>query len=366
MRKRYQKGSLQLRRQGGVWVWLGMWREAGKGRTKTLGRKGNMTKTEARQALDSILAPLNAWYGPGSWNMRVGDFIRDVYYPYCRRKWKRSTRMTTEERINKHIVPELEESEIRSIGRARLQDLLDGKAAAGMSSSVPNNLRFNLKHIFWVAVADGFIDRNPAELLFTPRNTKRIEQRIATADEIGRAFAALSLRERLILKLAGIGGMRPGEIFGLKWANLEPLYADVRQRIYRGDVDSPKSPKSFRKVAFGGSLLTDVAQWRAVCVNANPEAWVFPSETGDTPIRKENVWRRHIGPKLQPAGLGWLNFQILRRSCSSIMSNQGIDAKVVADQLGHTLDVNQNVYTRVGFDRQADAVNRLDLALRVN
>jgi hypothetical protein len=39
---------------------------------------------------------------------------------------------------------------------------------------------------------------------------------------------------------------------------------------------------------------------------------------------------------------------------------------VVADQLGHTLDVNQNVYTRVGFDRQTDAVNRLDLALRMN
>ncbi|HXE63813.1 MAG TPA: hypothetical protein VN519_09750 [Bryobacteraceae bacterium] len=37
------------------------------------------------------------------------------------------------------------------------------------------------------------------------------------------------------------------------------------------------------------------------------------------------------------------------------MSDQGVDAKVVADQLGHTLDVNQNVYTWVGFDRMADA-----------
>jgi hypothetical protein len=48
------------------------------------------------------------------------------------------------------------------------------------------------------------------------------------------------------------------------------------------------------------------------------------------------------------------------------MSDQGVDAKVVADQLGHTLDVNQNVYTRVAFERQEDAVNRLDTALRVN
>ena len=48
------------------------------------------------------------------------------------------------------------------------------------------------------------------------------------------------------------------------------------------------------------------------------------------------------------------------------MCDQGTDGKVVADQLGHTLDVDQNVYTRVSFDRQAEAVNKLDSLFRVN
>ena len=366
MRKRYQKGSLQLRKQGGALVWLGMWREAGSRRTKTLGPKSELTKTNARKRLDLILAPINAWSGAGNWNMRVGDFIRDVYYPYCRRKWKRSTRMTTEERINNHIVPELEESEIRTVNRVRLQEFLDRKAASGCSFSVLNNLRFNLRHIFWVAASDGYIERNPADLLFTPRDAKRNVQRVATAAEITAAFAVLDLRERLIFKLAGIAGMRPGEIFGLKWANIEALSLDVRQRVYRGDIDSPKSRKSSRRVALSESLLSDVSGWRALCVNTDPDAWVFPSEGGDTPIRKENLWQRHIKTKLRSVELGWMNFQILRRSCSSIMSDQGTDAKVVADQLGHTLDVNQNVYTSVGLERKSEAVNRLDLALQVN
>jgi hypothetical protein len=47
------------------------------------------------------------------------------------------------------------------------------------------------------------------------------------------------------------------------------------------------------------------------------------------------------------------------------MSDQRTDGKVVADQLGHTLDVNQNVYTRVSFDRQTEAVNLLDSMVRV-
>ena len=70
--------------------------------------------------------------------------------------------------------------------------------------------------------------------------------------------------------------------------------------------------------------------------------------------------------KLAAAGLGWINFQARRRSCSSLMNDQGTDGKVVADQLGHTLDTNQNVYTRVAFDRQVEAVNKLDSLFRVN
>jgi hypothetical protein len=48
------------------------------------------------------------------------------------------------------------------------------------------------------------------------------------------------------------------------------------------------------------------------------------------------------------------------------MNDQGTDGKVVADQLGHTLDVNQNVYTRVAFDRQEEVVNKLDSLFCVN
>src|SRR5690349_17144144 len=116
-------------------------------------------------------------------------------------------------------------SELRSIGRIALQDLLDRKAAGGLSFSVVTHLRWDLRHMFRIAVAEGFIERNPAELLFTPQTAARAVLRVAVADEVAWVFALFELRERLILKLTGIAGMRPGEIFGLKWMNLEPLYA---------------------------------------------------------------------------------------------------------------------------------------------
>ena len=203
---------------------------------KTLGQKSEMTKA----ALDGILGPINAKQDPQTGNMRIGDFIRNVYLPFCRRKWKRSTRMTTEQRINQHIIPELENVELRAVRRNPLQDLLDRKAA-GLSFSVVGHIRWDLRHIFRLAVAEGFIERNPGEMLFTPQSAKRTVKRVATAEEMARAFAAVVLRERLMLKLAGIAGMRPGEIFGLKWKNLEPPYVEVRQRVYQGVVDTEVS-----------------------------------------------------------------------------------------------------------------------------
>jgi integrase len=82
-----------------------------------------------------------------------------------------------------------------------------------------------------------------------------------------------------------------------------------------------------------------------------------------TPLAKENVWRRSIGPRLAKAGLGWVNFQVMRRTHASLMSDLGVEGKLVADQLGHSLDVNQNVYTQSAVAKRQDAVNRLEISL---
>jgi integrase len=98
----------------------------------------------------------------------------------------------------------------------------------------------------------------------------------------------LEVREQLIARLAVVAGMRPGEIFALKWARLAAQYADIQQRIYRGDIDSPKSSYSVRWAALSDGLLSAVHEWQRVAIDPSPDAWVFPSEKLRTPIRKDN------------------------------------------------------------------------------
>lgn len=82
-----------------------------------------------------------------------------------------------------------------------------------------------------------------------------------------------------------------------------------------------------------------------------------------TPLSKDNCWRRSMLPKLKKAGLAWANFQVMRRTHASLMKELGVDPKVVADQLGHSVDVNQNVYTQTAVDIRRAAVNELETLL---
>ena len=236
-----------------------------------------------------------------------GDFARHVYFPFYERKWKRSTAGNNKNRIMTHLVSPFRERELRSFKRDELQELLDQKAEAGLSFSVVDHLRWDLKQFFAMAVSEGIISRNPAELLFTPREAKTPKSRVMDSKEVRKGLMILELRERLIVKLALFAGMRPGEIFALTWRNLKDDRAEIVQRIYRTDIDTPKSKQSVRTAALPEGMLADVRAWRMTAIDSRDAAWVFPSETLKTPITKDNCWRRSIKPKLASscrAGLG--------------------------------------------------------------
>ena len=104
-----------------------------------------------------------------------------------------------------------------------------------------------------------------------------------------------------LVKLAVLAGMRPGEIFALTWGRLNATYVDIRQRIYRGVIDTPKTTLSNRHAALPEGLLREVEAWRAVSTVKDDAAWVFPFERM-TPMSKDNCWNRNIKPKLQKVG----------------------------------------------------------------
>ena len=360
MRTRHSTGG--VRKQRGRWI--GMWYADGKRKSKVVGFINEMTKGKAREEVAKIVAEER---GQGETNRawQFGEFVENTYFPYYSRKWKDSTRENNVNRISVHLAAPFGDRELSGFRRDELQDLLDLKAKRdGLSFSVVDHLRWDMKQIFDMAVAEGHVERNPALLLFTPREAKRPVHRAMTIKEVQICFGALDQRERLIAKLAILAGMRPGQIFALTWGRLTATHADIRQRVYRRKIDTPKTDNSTRQAALSEGLLADIENWRMMAVDTRDDAWVFPSERM-TPLSKDNWWNRVMCPALKKVGLEWATFQVMRRTNATLMKALGADGKLVADQLGHTLDVSQNVYTQSSVESRSVIVNQLEKRLLV-
>ena len=86
---------------------------------------------------------------------------------------------------------------------------------------------------------------------------------------------------------------------------------------------------------------------------------MFPSERIVTPLLPGNVLRRCIHPRLEPLGLDWINFAVLRRSHSTLHQARGTDPKIIADQQGHGLGVHLDRYVDSSVARKQEAVAAL-------
>lgn len=362
-RKRFMKGSLRQRKHGRAKLWLAQWWEDGSRRTKVLGKCSEFTKGQAEAMLASILQPLNDMAGKKTIRpFTFQEFVEEVYLPVCRRKWKESTRSTTENRISLHLVGEFGTRRIADMNRDQMQTYLD-KMAATHSHSVVAHLRWDLSGIFKMAMSDGAVDLNPTLGLYTPACKVGKEKRVLCKEDIKKALEVLGLRERLMFRMALFDGMRPGEILAIRLGKIGDDSVLIDQRVYRGTMDTPKGRKgkrTSRVVALSPGTKEDLQEWRKQFEGRSPDAFLFPSEAAVTTVSRDNMWRRNLEPKLATVGLEWANFQVLRRTNASLSRKAKIDDKVAADQRGHGLGVSLEVYSVSDLQQKIEAVKRLE------
>src|SRR5881409_2756140 len=165
-----------------------------------------------------------------------------------------------------------------------IQESFGRAAAAGCSFSVVDHLRWDLRAIFRLAAQDRLLPSNPAEMLFTPRTLATPSRRVLTPEQVQQILLVLPVREQLIVRLALFSGMRPGEIFALQWQHIAGDHVEVVHRIYRGQLDRPKSERSKRTVALSSTPQSLITQSRQQSPSCDPDAWVFPSAKLTTPL----------------------------------------------------------------------------------
>ncbi len=148
------------------------------------------------------------------------------------------------------------------------------------------HLRWDLRAIFKLAIAEGYAERDPTGAVFTPKEAKVAETRVMNREEVEQHINALDLRERVIDHLAIFLGMRPGEILALQRRHIGADCAQlvIDQRLYHcGDIDDPKTTSSKRTVGIPSQTARELKEWMEL-VGRKPEAWLFALENPEKPM----------------------------------------------------------------------------------
>jgi integrase len=113
--------------------------------------------------------------------------------------------------------------------------------------------------------------------------------------------------------LAILSGLRRGEIFALRWKDIDEQkrLLTVREAVYDSTFSTPKTEAGLRQIPLSLLAWQLLADWKTKAGNTAPDAMVFATRRG-TPILPNNVLRRAIFPACTRLGLPkatWLTFR---------------------------------------------------------
>lgn len=340
--------------------WVGQWREAsGAKRFVLLGKRAEMSKTDAQIKLDALVSGANIDRSLKriSGSMTLAAYVEGVFLPHKAVEWKPSTADTTRDRIRLHIAGgELGTVKLRDLSRHNMQAFLD--ARQHLAKTTLTKLQFDLTGMLDLAVSDGLVERNRARrVLAIPRDAAPKDSRVMTEEQVTAALLALDLRERVFLRIAIYSGMSAGEIAALKWSDIDEKFAVVSRRWYRGKIDTPKTERRKRRAKLPELAIPELAALREFA--RSKDAWIFESEAR-TPLHYSNLMVRHIRPALKKVGLEWVDYLVTRRTNATLMHAAGVDPKAAADQRGHGIGVSLDTYTQPTDESKSRAVSKIE------
>lgn len=290
-----------------------------------------------------------------------------------------STYRSYEGILRLHLLPALGEMPLSKLHAMHLQKLYVDKLSEGLSGRTVQYLHQVTRRALAQAVRWGLIPRNPADFAEPPK-AEQSQMRFLSPDEAQRLLAAAQgHRLYALFVLAVTTGMRRGELFGLRWSDVDLQAGKIRvtqaMRYASGkaEVAAPKTRSARRTITLTQmavqALKRHLIQQKAERLQAGP-LWrgdeydlVFCTQIG-TPLGVRNVMRRDFKPLLEAAGLGDIRFHDLRHTAATLMLSQGVHPKVVSEMLGHSRTaITMDVYSHALPNLQAEAAQKMDALL---
>jgi integrase len=221
-----------------------------------------------------------------------------------------------------------------------------------------------LRRILNVAVEAGYLPRNPAAIKGAGLE-RAAEMRHVSIPQLHALAEAVPGRYRALVLVAGYGGLRWGELVGLRRRRVDLAGAriyvveQVAEVAGKFIVSPPKTAAGQRVVVLPAVAVTVLAEHLEEYAAAEPEGLVFRSGRG-TYLQRSNFSRLVWRPAVQQLGLDGLRFHDLRHTAATLAAAAGATTKELMERMGHTSSAVALRYQHVMTDRQAAIAAALD------
>jgi integrase len=226
-----------------------------------------------------------------------------------------------------------------------------------------------VKAIFAAAVEDDRIAKSPCRGVKLPKD-ERPARTFLSVDDLHRLASEMPEPYRAMIYLAGVVGLRWGEVAGLRVGKIEflrktltvdTILAEVGGRLIEG---SPKTRTSQRVLSLPQFVVDELSAHLARTGRREPGQLVFVMPQGG-PLRGGNFRKQVWLPAIERAGLEGLTFHGLRHTAAGLLREVGGHTQLVARRLGHSDDrVTSGVYGWVTDETEAPVIAAQDELLR--
>lgn len=350
--RRFQRGSLFKRGKRSK-MWVARWWEDVIGtdgtlqrvrRSEVLGLVADIpTRREADALLSDRLRPVNSGEFRSYTIRTLASYVNDCWLPKVLPTLKRSTQNHYQYVVNVHLLPALGTMQLRLITRDHVQSLLSS-ARKRVSWRTTKHIRTTLGTILEAAVMNGLIPVNPVRKTKLPRRGPIAERAPIAPEKVRELLESLPEPSRSIASLLAFTGLRIGELLALRWRDveLEPGLIRVRQSVYEGVFDEPKTKRSLRTVPLSKAGISILALYKKP--DSNPDALVFATRKG-SPLSRRNLLNRQLKPTCERIGLVGANWHWLRHANATLLDTVGAPLGTVQALLGHSSsEITRDVY----------------------
>lgn len=264
---------------------------------------------------------------------------------------------------------------------AEIRRFAEMKLAQKLSSTTVGHIVRLLSVFFSDLVERGFATSNPVGAL--PRATRQLMRNahdpkttpfLERLEDVRSVYLALPARYGTMFALGALAGLRPGEVLGLAWddVNLETSRMMVSRQVHHGELGPVKDDEA-RVVPILPPLAPVLAEWKLASGGAG---LLFPplhAKRGGRPGSPPRFVREHtLGKRLKAAleklkltrpGLNW--YRCTRHTFASQWVMGGGTIEKLAAILGHASVTTTERYAHLRVDhfREADLLSvRVDLS----